>query len=159
MKKILYIILSTLFLMPSCIDGGLDEIEDFSEAKIIEFKFEHRWTYFQEPGEENANEIEQLAVVSMSTNTSVSEDNTINCEIIVPAAGSPGYFTAEERSKVSLSSLIGKATISTAATIIPIGEAPALGNPGDFSKQCKYIVTAADGVTKREYTVICTLVK
>lgn len=145
-------------VLPSCLKSGLKDIESFSDVEIIEVKFEHRWTYLQDRPDPNAGPIEQLAVVSLSTNTTV-EGNIVNCEIRVPAAGSPGFFTTEEREKVSLSKLVGLATISNGAVIAPVGDSPVFGEMGTYSNNCKYLVTAADGVTTKEYTLVCTLIK
>ena len=146
----------------SCLEMGLEEIENAHEAEIIDVRFEHRWAEEIVQAEENASNqpLYQLAVVSLPVNIiSVSEDNVIECLITVPPAGSPGNFTEEQRDKVSLTSIIGMATISTVAIIKPIGNGPLLGTPGDFSREVKYLVTAADGVISREYTLKCTMIK
>ena len=163
MKYIVFLSLIVITVFStSCLEMGLEEIENAHDAEIINIKFEHRWAEEIVQAEENANSqpLYQLAVVSLPVNiVSVSENNVIECEIIVPAAGSPGNFTTAEREKVTLSSIVGMATISTAATIEPIGDSPVLGKRGDFSKEVKYLVTAADGINKKEYTLACKLIK
>lgn len=152
------IMICTSMLLASCIEWGLDELENLSGTDLVNMRFEHRFVFQQQHAEPNAAPIEQLAVVPLPTSVT-REGNHLVCQITVPAVGSPGYFTEEEREKVSLSSIVGVATISTAATIIPIGDAPVLGKLGDFSGTHRYLVKAADGVNTEEYTITCVLIK
>ncbi len=157
MKPHIFIIFLSM-LCASCIESGLDKIEDFSNAELVNLRFEHRFVYKQASAVPGAPPIEQLAVVSLPT--TVTKDNSrIHCRITVPAAGSPGFFTAAERENVTLSAIICLANISTAATIKPVGGAPLFGKLGDFSASRRYVVTAADGLTTKEYEIECTLIK
>ena len=64
-------------------------------------------------------------------------------------------FTTAEKASVSLNNIVGYASISTAATIYPIDNAPRLGQRSDFSqKTYEYEVVAADGVTRKVWTLI-----
>ena len=139
--------------MTSCLGMGLDDLEDYNNAEILSFKFEHRW-------EQMVDEIgvTRLAIVSLPTDVRI-EDNVIHCVIKVPESGNPSSFTEEVRSQVKLEKIVGMATISTAAKIIPIDDAPILGKWGDFSKSHKYKVVAADNVTSKEWTIQCELIK
>lgn len=158
MMKPHIIIIFLAMLCASCIESGLDKIEDFSNTELVNLRFEHRFVYHQASAVPGAPPIEQLAVVSLPT-TVTRENNRIHCRITVPAAGSPGFFTAAEREKVTLSAIVGMANISTAATIKPLGSAPLFGKLGDFSGSSRYVVTAADGVSTSEYEIECTLIK
>lgn len=144
----------SLLAFSSCLESGLDDLESFSDAELLDFKFEYRWEQAMTGEGHNT----QLAVVSLPT-TIKKEGTTLTCTINVPVAGNPSFFTEEIRKAVSLNKLVGMVTISTAAKIIPIGDAPVLGKWGDFSKERKYKVVAADGKTNIEYTIKCVLNK
>lgn len=159
MKKVIKIswlsVLTTCILLTlsSCLEGGLDDLESYSDAEISGFKFEHRWERAIGEGSNT-----QLGVVSLPTNVTI-EGNTIHCIVTVPEVGNPSFFTEEIRNSVKLENVVGIATISTASTIQPMDGAPVLGKWGDFSKACKYKVVAADGKTTKEWTIQCTLMK
>lgn len=138
---LLFIIVTSL---PSCLEMGLEELPTFSDAEIINVKFEHRWSIKE-------GESDKLRVQTMNTNYTVDKNsNKVVCVVTVPNAS--GSFTESIRNSVSINNLIGFTTISTAATITPLDNAPKLGTPGDWSKPNRYLVTAADG-TKKEWTI------
>lgn len=149
-------LLLIMLVLSSCLTNGLDELESFTDANITNVKFEHRW--IREITNTTGQQLQQLAVVAMTTNCDFKE-NTINCTIMVPEAGNPSMFTEDIRKKVSLSSIVGMVSISTAATVKPIEGSPKFGDLGDFTTARKYLVTAADGKTKKEWTIICTMIK
>lgn len=149
-------LLFMIFALSSCLTSGLDELESFTDTNIINVKFEHRW--IRQIDSSTGLPLEQLAVVSMATDCDFKE-STITCTITVPEAGNPSMFTEDIRSKVSLSSIVGMVSISTAATIKPIEGSPKFGDLGDFTSARKYLVTAADGKTKKEWTIICKMIK
>lgn len=149
-------LLFIMVLLSSCLTNGLDELESFTDTKITNVKFEHRW--IRQITSSTGLQLEQLAVVAMTTNCDFKE-NTINCTITVPEVGNPSMFTEDVRNKVSLSSIVGMVSISTAATIKPLEGSPIFGDLGDFTTARKYLVTAADGKTKKEWTIICTMIK
>lgn len=140
-----------LINLSSCLESGLEDLPSFKDAEITAMKFEYRWT-------RNPTTSPLLAVVTMPTVTTIN-GTTINCTITVPEAGNPSMFTADVRSQVTLSNLIGMPTISTAATINSLEGAPIFGEWGDYTKTWKYRVTAADGKTTKDWTIICTLKK
>ena len=144
----------SLLAFSSCLESGLDELESYNDAELLNFKFEHRWEQAMTGEGHNT----QLAVVSLPT-TVKKEGNTLTCTIKVPAAGNPSFFTDEVRNNVRLDKIVGIATISTAAKIVPVGDAPTLGKWGDFTKEHKYKVVAADGKTSKEWIVKCILQK
>lgn len=161
MKKIISYTLSIAFIcltLSSCLKSGLEGIEDFHDAELTNMQFEYRWAYSQPSATPDGPPVEQLATQQLSTTVVFDEDGyTLNCTITVPAAN--GIFTAEEREKVTLAQIVGMATISTAATIKPLNGAPELGKRGDFSAPVKFLVTAADGHTSKEYQLVCTMIK
>lgn len=148
-------VLLMIVLNSSCLTGGLDELESFDDTDLKNFQFEYRW---ERPLNETNPNNTQLGVVSLATDCKI-EGDVIYCTITVPEAGNPSMFTESIRAQVSLDNIVGMATISTAATISPIGNAPILGKFGNFSNECKYVVTAVDGKTQKEWTVICKMIK
>jgi hypothetical protein len=58
-------------------------------------------------------------------------------------------FPLKEKVKVSLGAYKRFATIPNAARIEPLNGAPVLGTPGDYSKPVSYLVTAANGDSKK----------
>lgn len=151
-------IISLLFVIvlnSSCLTGGLDELESFSDAELKNLQFEYRW---ERPLSETDPHNTQLGVVSLATDCKI-KGTTLYCTITVPEAGNPSMFTESIRSQVNLNRIVGMATISTASTISPVENAPVFGKFGDFSNECKYVVTAADGKTKKKWTIICKMIK
>ena len=124
---------------------NLEELPVYESAEISNLRFEYRWW------DEN---IKQMRVVEMGVNNTINtEDNEITSIITVPAT--TDIFTQEIRDKVTLTNLAASLDISTAASVKPTNGSPALGIPGDFSKkEFTYLVTAADGITKKEWKII-----
>lgn len=152
-RKLYLLLICTLFLMTSCLEMGLDDLEAYDDAEILSFKFEHRWEQqIDESG------VTRLSIVSLPTDVRI-ENEVIYCTIKVPEVGNPSSFTEDVREDVKLEKIVGMATISTAAKIIPLDDAPVLGKWGDFSQTCKYRVVAADNVTFKDWTIHCELVK
>lgn len=149
-------LLFILFTFTSCLTHGLDDLESFNDAEIVNVKFEHRWA--RQISSAVGQELYQLAVVGMTTKCDF-QNNTINCVITVPEVGNPSMFTDEVRSKVNLNNIVGTVSISTAATVKPMNDSPKFGDFGDFTVARKYLVTAADGKTKKEWTIVCTMIK
>lgn len=133
-------------LASSCLKRDLHELPAFKDANIDRFDFEYRW-------DDNGT----FRVVRFNTDTPVIDGKNLKVTATVPAAS--GSFTAAVRNNVTSSGIVAMCNISTAATIKPLNDAPQLGVPGDFSKAAMYEVTAADGVTKNQWTLVLTLVK
>jgi hypothetical protein len=128
-----------LISFTSCLEYNLDELPAFSDADILEMRFEYRWY----------DEIKNVMMVQPLTTKNINdkENKIIKCEITVPEAS--GFFTNQIRSNVNLSNITGFCNISPAASIKPIEGSPLLGKVSDFSKpEMKYLLTAADGTTK-----------
>jgi hypothetical protein len=138
MKKY-FIIIVLAFLSTSCIDWGLDTLPLLSDAEIVNFKYEYRYSV------NNANGFPMLAYVILPAKTTFSGTN-ITCEITIPKPS--GTFTADVAAKVNLTNIVGYCDVSNAAIIAPIGSSPVLGTVGNFSQPCSYKVTAADGTSK-----------
>lgn len=148
-KGFIYI-LSILFSvgLVSCMNGGLEDLPVYQDAEITAFNFEYR--YATSVGGDG----EKMQIQELVTDTQIDTDrNIVTCLISVPNPNNT--FTEIEKSKVSLKNIVGYASISTAATIYPIDDAPQLGKRNDFSKKTyKYEVIAADGVTRKVWTLI-----
>ncbi|SMO32464.1 hypothetical protein SAMN06265379_10128 [Saccharicrinis carchari] len=137
--KIAFLIIATSFLS-SCLTSGLDDLPTYSDAEIINVKFEYRWSVKEGTSD-------KLRVKMMVTDYEVNNSsNTVTCSVTVPAAD--GEFTEAVRSNVVLSDIIAYTTISSAASIIPEGSSPALGTPGDWTSTNTYTVRAANGDSK-----------
>ena len=157
MNKIKYIIAGVLFLsltiFTSCLKSGLEDLPAFTDADITNIYFEYR---YQDPNDlwiDGTAKVKYVTLV-VATKTIDAAARTVTVTITVPAAS--GAFTATERAKVALTNLVGMTSISTAAKIEPVEGAPQLGKPGDFSAPRKYLVTAADGTTKKTWTITVT---
>lgn len=141
-ENTLYIMFSCIvscMLFNSCLESGLDDLPNYSDAEMTEFKFEYRWF------DEKAN---QLRVIQLNNLYEINKKEAIvTCNITIPNA--EGTFTNEIRSQVRLNNLVGYCSISPGATISPVENSPDLGVVADFSsKNVKYRVTAADGTVK-----------
>lgn len=149
MKSLIYILSILIGVgFTSCLNGGLEDLPVYQDAEITAFNFEYR--YATPVGESG----EKLQVVTLSTDAQIdNQNNTVTCTISVPS--SSGTFTTAEKASVSLNNIVGYASVSTAATIYPIDNAPRLGQRSDFSqKTYEYEVVAADGVTRKVWTLI-----
>ena len=148
----LFVALATLTLS-SCLDGNLESLPTFDDAEISNVRYaDYRWKSSTETvlGGEAAT---YKQVLNVEESKKVSDGN-IEVKISVPLAS--GNFTSSVRSQVNVKNIALAVTISTAARIEPIDGAPTLGIPGDWSKPNKYRVTAADGKTKKEWTITVT---
>jgi hypothetical protein len=157
MKRIKFIIAGVLFLsltiFTSCLKAGLDELPAFTDADITNIYFEYR---YQDPTTlwTDGSAIVKYVTLVVATKTIDATAKTVSVTVSVPAAS--GTFTTAERAKVTLTNLVCKTNISTAAKIEPMNGAPILGTPGDFSATRSYLVTAADGVTTKTWTITVT---
>jgi hypothetical protein len=146
MKKIYVILILLGAVVSSCLKDGLEDLPAYDLTKITSFNLEYRFEA------KNANGVSYVEVVTLPTTVVIdSESNKVTVTPSLPAANS--VFTVAERSKVSLKKIIGYCSLETAASIKPIGDSPKLGVPGDWTVERKYLVTAADGKTTREWTI------
>lgn len=146
MKQIKFLLaIISVWMLPSCLSSGLEELPVYTDAEITNFKFEYRWA-------EKEGKSERLRVKPLNAKVNIDKEKAvITCQITVPAVDAQG-FTEEVRSKVALNNIVGFCTISTAATIHPVGSAPHLGKPGDFSQNTmNYEVIAADNKTRKTW--------
>ena len=146
-KYFIYIfVLLAACMLPSCLNMNLEDLPAYSEAEILDFKFEYRW--YDESVGLGRMYVQDLTVSSLVI---TSESAMVSLDLTVPAASE--NFPVSERDKVTLANIVGYCDISTAAVIAPVGNAPRLGVIGDFSEQeMSYKVTAADG-TEKTWTV------
>lgn len=158
MKRIKFIIAGVLFfsltIFTSCMKDGLGELPAFTDADITNIYFEYR---YEDPTSlwTDGTAIVKNVTLAVATKNIDATAKTINVTVTVPAVN--GSFTSDERAKVALTNLVCMTNISTAATIAPADGAPLLGKPGDFSAPRKYLVTAADGVTTKSWTITVTV--
>ncbi len=153
-QGIFLVLVSVMFT--ACLKSGLEDLPAFEEANITDVKFEYRYkdvTSTWIDGEP----VVKYVTLGVTNKVISSESATITCTITMPAAS--GTFTQAIRDQVSLTQIVGKFNISTAATIRPLDGAPTLGVPGDFTSARRYEVTAADGKTKKTWTVTAALSK
>lgn len=149
MKRVrLILAMVTVWMLPSCLSSGLEELPVYSDAEITNFKFEYRWA-------EKEGKSERLRVKPLNTKVNIDKEKAIVvCQITVPATDAQ-VFTEEVRSKVAQNNIVGFCTISTASTIRPVGSAPHLGKPADFSQNTmSYEVIAADKKTRKTWKLI-----
>lgn len=141
-NKIAILGLMLSVLCTSCLKKNLPEYPAFDGNEITLVNVEHR---FNGSGTMNGQPI--VAYQKLTLNQTVDKTNSIiNVAIVVPAAN--GQFTAAEKAKVLQNKLWFYMNISTAASISPTGGTAALGDPTDATKPLKYVVTAANGVTR-----------
>lgn len=151
--KFVGLIFCSLTLLTSCLKAGLDELPTFTDADITNIYFEYR---YQDPTDlwDDGSAKVKFVNLTVAPKTIDVAAATVTVGITVPAAS--GSFTAAERAKVALTNIICTANISTAAKVEPLEGAPRPGTPGDFSAPRKYQVTAADGITKKTWTITIT---
>ena len=147
MKKYLYLIaaLFVAVLSTSCLESGLEELDEYSGCDIT--SGEIYWRYYGD-GKIPASGEQQVKQVRLAR--AVSADNDTNTFYIKYVTGN---IPEAERGNFTESKAVVAVTISTAATIKPINGAPKLGVPGDWTKDNQYEVTAADG-TKKTWTIV-----
>ena len=147
MKKYLYLIaaLFVAVLSTSCLDSGLEELDEYSGCDITNGNV--YWRYYGTNKIPASGELEVKQVYLAAARTQDVENGvyTIRYQTNNIPEAERGNFT-EAKAVVAV-------TISTAATIKPINGAPTLGVPGDWTKDNQYEVTAADG-TKKVWTIV-----
>ena len=152
-KNIFLLILGSLLVFTSCLEHGLDDIENSDLCAISSITMDHRWIA------KNNNGSDQLCRQQMTLSKGTpDENNEIRFKITGPAASTStsfNAFNAEVRNTVSISNLYLLSVISAAAKIAPMDGAPTLGLPGSFEigKEYKYQVTAANG-KKAIFTIV-----
>ena len=142
-KGFLPLCLFTLLpLMTSCLESGLDDIENSDLCQLSTITMEYRWMT------QNANGYEQMArqQTTLSSNAP-DENNEIHVTVTVPPMSNT--FPRDIRKTVTLDGLYLTSTISASAKIQPLGNAPVMGKPGHFEvgQTYQYLVTAANGQT------------
>ena len=157
MNKIKFIIagifILSLTIFTSCLKAGLGDLPAFTDADITNVYYEYR---YQDPTDlwtDGTAKVKYITL-TLATKTIDATAKTVSVALSVPAAS--GSFTTTERAKVALTNLVCMTSISTAAKIAPVSGAPILGGPGDFSAPRQYIVTAADGITAKTWTITVT---
>lgn len=151
MKKIMnsVLILFAVFLFSSCLNSGLEDLPEYSDALISSVsRVEHRYIS-DEVSNASGQPIVKFATLTHKSNID-KEAGTVLITVTVP----DGFPTAQ-KSKISTKALVVSLNLSTAARIAPIEGSAALGVPADWSKANKYRVTAADG-TKKDWSVSLT---
>ena len=147
MKKYFYLIaaLFVAVLSTSCLESGLEELDEYSGCDITNGNV--YWRYY---GDEKipASGEQQVKQVYLAASRTQDVENCVYTIRYVT-----GNIPEAERANFTESKAVVAVTISTAATIKPIGDAPKLGVPGDWTKDNQYEVTAADG-TKKTWTIV-----
>lgn len=136
-----FVLLSPLMLT-SCLESGLDDIEDSDLCELSTITMEYRWIT------QNANGYEQMARQQMTLSQNAPDaNNEIHTTVTVPSVSAS--FPNDVKKGVTLDGLYLTSTISAAAKIQPLGDAPTMGMPGHFEvgKTYQYQVTAANGKT------------
>lgn len=147
-KNMFFMLLGCMLLFTSCLESGLDDIENSDLCAISSITMEYRWI------SQNANGYDQLSrqQMTLSRNTP-DENNVIRFSVTVPPTSAS--FPKEVRKGVKLDGLYLISVISSSAKIKPLGDAPVLGKPGSFEvgKEYQYKVTAANG-KEAVYTIV-----
>jgi hypothetical protein len=147
-------LLTGLSLLTSCLESGLDDIENSDLCAISSITMEYRWIV------QNANGYDQLSRQQMTlSNKAPDENNEIHITVTVPSTSSS--FPKEVRDHVSLDGLYLITVISSAAKISPLNGAPQLGLPSAFEigRDYQYEVTAANGKKAVYHIVIEEFIK
>ena len=147
MKKYFYLIaaLFVAVLSTSCLESGLEELDEYSGCDITNGNV--YWRYYGD-GKIPASGEQQVKQVYLAASRTQDVENCVYTIRYVT-----GNIPEAERGNFTESKAVVAVTISTAATIKPIGDAPKLGVPGDWTKDNQYEVTAADG-TKKTWTIV-----
>ena len=147
MKKYFYLIaaLFVAVLSTSCLESGLDELDEYSGCDITNGNV--YWRYYGEGKIPASGEQEVKQVYLAAARTQDAENGVYTIRYTT------SNIPEAERGNFTESKAVVAVTISTAATIKPIGDAPKLGVPGDWTKDNQYEVTAADG-TKKVWTIV-----
>lgn len=147
MKKYFYLIaaLFVAVLSTSCLESGLEELDEYSGCDITNGNV--YWRYYGD-GNIPASGEQQVKQVYLAASRTQDVENCVYTIRYVT-----GNIPEAERPNFTESKAVVAVTISTAATIKPIGDAPKLGVPGDWTKDNQYEVTAADG-TKKVWTIV-----
>ncbi len=144
MKKTIYfLLLGCLTLFTSCLESGLDDIENSDLCQLSTITMEYRWIT------QNANGYDQMARQQMTLSQNAPDaNNEIHVTVTVPPMSNT--FPRDVRKGVTLDGLYLTSTISASASIQPLGDAPVMGKPGHFEvgKTYQYLVTAANGKTQ-----------
>lgn len=152
--SIIFLLTGCLSLLTSCLESGLDDIENSDLCAISSITMEYRWIV------QNANGYDQLSRQQMTLSKNApNENNEIHFTVTVPSASSS--FPKEVRDHVSLDGLYLITVISPAAKISPLNGAPSLGISGAFEigKDYQYEVTAANGKKAVYHVVIEDFIK
>lgn len=147
MKKYFYLIaaLFVAVLSTSCLESGLEELDEYSGCDITNGNV--YWRYYGD-GNIAASGEQQVKQVYLAASRKQDVENCVYTIRYVT-----GNIPEAERPNFTESKAVVAVTISTAATIKPINGAPKLGVPGDWTKDNQYEVTAADG-TKKVWTIV-----
>ena len=147
MKKYFYLIaaLFVAVLSTSCLESGLEELDEYSGCDITNGNV--YWRYYGNGKIPASGEQEVKQVYLAAARTQDVENGIYTIKYVT------SNIPEAERANFTESKAVVAVTISTAATIKPIGDAPKLGVPGDWTKDNQYEVTAADG-TKKTWTIV-----
>ena len=147
MKKYFYLIaaLFVAVLSTSCLESGLEELDEYSGCDITNGNV--YWRYYGD-GKISASGEQQVKQVYLAAARTQDAENGV-----YTIRYTTSNIPEAERGNFTESKAVVAVTISTAATIKPIGDAPKLGVPGDWTKDNQYEVTAADG-TKKTWTIV-----
>ena len=147
MKKYFYLIaaLFVAVLSTSCLESGLEELDEYSGCDITNGNVYWRYYGTDKIPASGEQQVKQVYLAAARTQDVENGVYTIRYTTSnIPEA---------ERANFTESKAVVAVTISTAATIKPINGAPKLGVPGDWTKDNQYEVTAADG-TKKVWTIV-----
>ena len=147
MKKYFYLIaaLFVAVLSTSCLESGLEELDEYSGCDITNGNV--YWRYYGDEKIPASGEQQVKQVYLAAARTADNENGVYTIRYTT------SNIPEAERGTFTESKAVVAVTISTAATIKPINGAPKLGVPGDWTKDNQYEVTAADG-TKKVWTIV-----
>lgn len=147
MKKYLYLIAAMFVavLSTSCLESGLEELDEYSGCDITNGNVLWRWYAGGNIPASGEQQVKQVQLAAARTQDAENCVYTIKYVL--------GNIPEAERGNFTEANAVVEVTISTAAIIKPINGAPKLGVPGDWTKDNQYEVTAADG-TKKTWTIV-----
>ena len=145
MKRTFYYLILLLISLSfsSCLKSGLEDLPEYEDADITSVSaVKYRYiSNVKSPsnGQFIVNEVDLTYTSDIDPKQATV---TINASV-------PENFPADQLAAVSTSKLVIAVGLSTAARLNSMDNSPKLGIPGDWSKPNNYMVTAANGNTKK----------
>lgn len=140
-------------ILPMLAACSWEKLPAYEEAEITGASFYYRWKSTTDKDPITGEPMVREQRLSIPDGNIDSETGTVTLTLALPAANAT--FTEAVRNSVSLNNVVGQVSLSTAARIAPADGGKVLGVPDDWTKPHTFIVTAANGTTKK-WTITVT---